>query len=153
MSSQEAYDYIKHFLENAKISQEVIDCLDTDVEISLSIDNTIQACFFQKNGKPQLEQRSAINPDLHFVLYPEAYRQLKDKGGDNLAEFSIDFVSQILLGNIEVHLKTGWINILKRGYLKISVSAGGPFLKYLATHGVTNLAKLRHLLSHLKKEG
>lgn len=119
-------------------------------EIRVLLDGREECALFYSEGAAHFEARPAQNPDVEFSLSIESARSLLTESGQDMAEFGIAVVKQVMLGGIKIRLCNGILAILTGGYLGIVKAAGPDFLKFLALHGVSSLNRLISIIKSMK---
>lgn len=151
MDNQQGFEQLRDFFENRPASKVAADSLSDGVEIQIEINGSLTSAFSKKLDKPALEMRSAISPDFIFQINSNAIQQLVDHKGDDIGEIGIILAKAYLAKNIRIKfVGTVW-NVLTKGYLGVIKSGGPSFLKFLASHGLSGISKIKEFLTHLKK--
>ena len=147
----ETFELVKKFLEEKPACSEALKYLKNGVEISVNIENNTPCSLFMDNGQARFERRAARNPDIEFVLFPEAIRRLADHPGDQMAPLGIEIIREIAIGQIKISVVSGVSQVLSRGYLKIIKAAGPDFAKVLTYHGLNSLTQIISFVKQLKR--
>lgn len=147
----ESFELIKKFVEEKPACSKALKYLKEGVEISVNIENHTPCSLFMDGGQPRLEQREAKEPDVEFVLFPEAIRRLSGHPGNQMSSLGVEIIREIVAGHIKVHTIRGVTPILTQGYLKIIAAAGPDFAKCLAGYGLNSITQMALLIKHLKK--
>ncbi|MCB0340883.1 MAG: hypothetical protein H6626_10660 [Pseudobdellovibrionaceae bacterium] len=150
MNYDEVFTQLKKFLESKPASTHAISKLSAGEEIQLIVDDHLNLALFNKAGQPLLEQRLANKPNVEFKLSTEAVRTLLAQPGDNMADFGIAVVKQIVEGEVKIRICGSVLAVLRKGYLKIILEAGPDFTKYLASRGLKGAGKITSLIKGLK---
>ena len=151
MSYDDAFARMKDFFENKPAATLAIKKLKKGEEISLVIDNQMRWALFNDGGQSRLENRPANNPTVEFQLNPEAVRRFETAPGDNMAQFGIEVVKEVVAGHVKIILLGKVWTVMTGGYLGIILEAGPEFAAYLAQHGITNLGKIKGVIKAMKK--
>jgi hypothetical protein len=149
MPAHEKYLLVKDFLENKPASHEVVTSLRDGVEIGLTIDS-LECAYLQEEGRPRLEERAPKNPDVVFVISPDAAETLVKNSGTDVGEFGVEVLKQVLAGEVKIRVPGSTLRIMKNGYLGIIKKGGKTFMKYLASNGVSSLSKIPGIIKNLK---
>jgi hypothetical protein len=151
MSDQQAFEELKDFFENRPVCRQAADSLRKKVEIGIVINNSLNCAFFKDGENPCFEAREAKKPDVVFYMKPEAIKNLIENKSDDIGEIGITVVKSYLAGSIQIKVKGSMIDLLTNGYLGVIKSGGLSFAKFLASHGVTGLGKIKDVIQRLRK--
>ncbi len=151
MSDQQAFEELKVFFENRAVCRQAADSLRQNVEIGIVINESLQCTFFKEGENPRFEARQAKKPDVVFYMKPEAIKSLTESTSDDIGEIGITVTKNYLAGSIRINVKGSMISLLTNGYLGVIKSGGLSFAKFLASHGVTGLGKIKDVIQHLRK--
>jgi hypothetical protein len=126
----------------------------------ISADATSTIFFSQHQGQAwHLENRegeilllpgAAEDPDFVFRFTPAAVRRLEgvDRGMD---DFAVELFRLILEESVEegvgIRIVAGFPRLLRRGYVRLLLSAGPGVLAFGAAHGVLSFRSLRRLVA------
>lgn len=150
MSYEDAINDLRSSLLSKPVFAEGLRHLKKGTEIRVIVADRHEAALFFDGQKAQLEERPARSPDVEFSLSPDAIAFLKDLPGEDLAEFGIEVVKQILAGTVKVRVCGSVLNVLTKGYLGIIKEAGPDFLRFLAQHGLTGVSKIAAFIKNMK---
>ena len=150
MSYEDAINDLRSSLLSKPVFAEGLRHLQKGAEIRILIAERYEAALYFDGQKAVLDERPAHSPDVEFSLSPDAIALLKNQTGDDLAGFGIEVVKQIIAGKISVRVVGSAWNVLTKGYLGIIKEAGPDFLTFLATHGITGIAKISSMIKNLK---
>lgn len=152
MSDQEAFRKLKDFFETRTVCATAADPLRQSVEIGIVINDSIQCTFFKSNGKPRFEQREAKKPDIVFYMSPDAINSLVNDPSDDIGELGINIAKNYLARSVKIKIKGSILNLMTNGYLGIMKAGGVSFAKFLGSHGISGLGKIKDIFSKLKKD-
>ncbi len=124
--------------------------LGRGVEIGILIGGQTECAFFKSVDGAGFELRKAKNPDVIFHMSPAAVDVLCSQTGKTLGEIGVEVLKQYLAREVRIQVAGGFLGIMKNGYLGIIKDAGIPFAKFLAEHGVSNLAKIPDIIKKLR---
>jgi hypothetical protein len=151
MSDQQAFEELKDFFENRSVCRQAADSLRSRVEIGIVINDSLNCAFFKEGENPRFEAREAKKPDVVFYMKPEAVKSLIENKSDDIGEIGITVAKNYLAGSIHIKVKGSMIGLLTNGYLGVIKSGGMSFAKFLASHGVTGLGKIKDVIQSLRK--
>jgi hypothetical protein len=123
--------------------------LKPGTEIALRFEDRIDFALFYKDGSSQVAERKA-RADLEFLISAEAVRILEQSAGDQMAQFGIEVMEQILAGRMKVRVTGSFWRVATGGYLQIILAAGPDLLSYLTTHGLSSSYKIIEYIKSLK---
>ncbi|MGE0764680.1 MAG: hypothetical protein AB7N80_15500 [Bdellovibrionales bacterium] len=149
MSHQEVLDGLQS-LAQKPVFITAFSHLQRGTELALRLDDRLEFALFRRDHEVCVEERQAT-ADVEFIFSSEALRQLQNHPGEQLASFGIALCEQILAGHIRLRVRGSILKILTGGYLQMILAAGPEFLQFLATHGMTNAAKIMDFMRSLKK--
>ncbi len=150
MSDQQAFESLRAFFEERPICASASDSLSQSVEIGVVINGNLECVFHKENGRPRFSQRPASKPDVVFHLNQNSIESLvNDKTGE-IGELGINIVKSYLAGDIKIRVVGSMINLLTQGYLGVIKAGGISFAKFLASHGVNGLGKIKDVIQGLK---
>jgi hypothetical protein len=152
MTDQQAFEELKKFFETRSVCEEAADSLRQSVEIGFNI-GALECAFFKVDNKPQLEQRSAKNPDVIFTMAPEAVESLVKDPSNDIAELGINIVKSYLNKKIKIQVKGSMIALLTNGYLGVIKAGGMSFAKFLGSYGISGLSKIKEVIQNMRKQG
>ncbi len=151
MYDQQAFEQLKSFFETNPVSREAAAPLSSKVEIGVTINEHTQCVFFKDaSGAPKFEKRAPVDPDVIFFLTPEAVESLINGPHHSIGELGISITKNYLAGSVKIKVVGSILNLLTRGYLGILKAGGMEYTKFLATHGITNLSKIKSLIQKLR---
>ena len=153
MSDQQAFERLKEFFETRPAAAAASEPLGKDVEIGVVINDGVQCAFFKENNKPKFEMRQAVKADVVFYINPDAVETLTSHPSEDIGELGITVVKCYLAGTVRIKVTGGMINLLTRGYLGVIKAGGMSFAKFLASHGVSGLGKIKDVIQNLRKKG
>lgn len=143
---------LAEFMTSDPACQQAAKSLSRGVEIGVSINGKLDCAFFHQGGEAKFEIRPAKNPDVIFGLTPAAVDILANHKSLSLGDLGVEVLKQYVAGEIKIRVPGSFIGIMKNGYLNIIKEAGAPFLKYLATHGVSSLSKIPEIIKKLREK-
>ncbi|MCB0411867.1 MAG: hypothetical protein KDD22_05035 [Bdellovibrionales bacterium] len=152
MSYQDILNDLRSHVISKPVFAEGLRHLDAGQEIRILIDGQFESALFWDARQVQLEGRAANKPDVEFSFQLNSLPTLKALPEDDLAEFGIGIVKQIIAGNVRVRVCGSVWNVLTKGYLGIIKAAGPDFLKFLSQHGLSGIAKISSLIRNMKKK-
>ncbi len=150
MTAGATFEKLKGFLETKPASKKAIRHLKKGVEIGVVIGNQIECAFFQRAGEPVFEQRPAQSPDVVFFIKPESVDIIAKEKGEDVGELGIAILKEYLSGGIRIKAPGSVFSLSTHGYIGIIKEGGVTFAKFLAQHGVTNIAKVMSAIKNLK---
>lgn len=147
----ETFELTKKFLEEKPACSKALKYLKKGVEISVNIENNTPCSFFMDEGRAKFEQRAARNPDVEFVIFPEAIRRLAEHPGDQISQLGIEIIREIAVGQIKVSVISSITQIVRHGYFRVIKAAGPDFAKFLASYGLSSVTKIISLMRRLRR--
>lgn len=151
MTAEDAYNTLKTFLETHPACQKAISPLRKGVEIGILVGGTLDCAIYQDQGQVKVEQRPANNPDVVFTIAPDAVYIISNNAGEDVGDLAVAILKEIASGTVKIKVPGNFINIVRNGYLEIIKSGGAKLWQFLATKGITNIAKVTSLIKNLKK--
>jgi hypothetical protein len=151
MDDQQAFEQLKEFFENKPACREACGPLRKNVEIGIVLNDRFNCVFFKENEEPRFEAREAKNPDVIFYMKPEAVKSLIENPSDDVGELGITIAKNYLAGSVKIKIKGSMISLLTNGYLGVIKSGGMSFGKFLASHGISGLGKIKDFISSIRK--
>jgi hypothetical protein len=151
MTDHQAFADLKKFFEERPVCARAADPLRKNVEIGIVLNETTECTFFKEGDKPRFEMRPANSPDVVFYLSPDAVRSLVNDSSEDIGELGMNVVKNYLAGNVKIKVKGSMISLLTNGYLGVIKSGGMSFAKFLASHGVTGLSKIKDIFQKMRQ--
>lgn len=127
MSAEQSFQTLQHFFETRRAADQALRYLNPAVEIGIVIGDTVECALFYRNGKPQLEERAAQNPDFVFSVRPETVVVLNERTKDEITDIAANVLKEMLAGNISMRLVSSPLKLLKNGYLEMIRLTGQGF--------------------------
>jgi hypothetical protein len=152
MSDQQAFEELKDFFENREVSRLASNPLAQRVEIGIILNERFNCTFFKDGDKARFEAREAKKPDVIFYMKPEAVKSLVESKSEDIGELGILVVKNYLAGSIRLKVKGSMISLLTNGYLGVIKAGGMSFAKFLASHGVSGLGRIKEIIQTLMKK-
>jgi hypothetical protein len=152
MSDQQAFEELKDFFENRKVSRLAADPLAGHVEIGIVINDRFPCAFFKDGDNPKFEARDAKKPDVIFYVKPEAVKSLVQTETEDIGELGIVILKNYLAGSVRIKVKGSMINLLTKGYLGVIKAGGFSFAKFLTSHGISGLGKIKDVIQALRSK-
>ena len=125
--------------------------LKTGTEIRILVDRQNEFALFHDGTSARIEERAARAPDVEYAISLEALRVLELHPGDNMAQFGIAVLEQVLAGGVQIRVCGSVMAVISGGYLNIIIAAGPDFYAYLSQHGVQNIGKITALFTSLRR--
>lgn len=152
MSDQQAFEQLKDFFENRPVCVRAADSLRKSVEIGVVINDVLHCTFFKENDQPKFEMREPKKPDVIFYMSPDAIQNLVSTESEEVGELGIVVVKSYLAGTIKMKVTGSMISLLTNGYLGVIKSGGMSFAKFLGSHGISGLGKIKEVIEKLRKQ-
>lgn len=151
MSQETAFDLAKEFFETKPAVRQALQHLETGVEIRVLLNDREEAALFYAVKQVHFEKRKAKNPDVQFILWPEALRRFDALPGENTGKLGIEIVKLIIAGHIKVSVVGSMWDIMGNGYLSVIKEAGPEFTGFLASHGLRGVGKILSTIRNLRQ--
>ena len=148
MVHSEALDVLRKIAQKPVFST-ALPLLMEGTEIALRLDDRVEFALFWRDGKAQVEERTA-QADVEFSFTGEALRQMEANPAEHLAAFGIAVLEQGAAGQMRIKVRGSLWRLATAGYLQIVLAAGPELLAYLAKYGATNTKKIIDLMRSLK---
>jgi len=108
----------------------------------------------RRAGVTQLLPGASERPDLVFRFSPHAVRELS-REHDGIAAFAIALFRLALAPDpdrgVRIRIVAPFIELTRRGYVKLLLAGGPSLLAFGVEHGVRGLADLRALVRRLRR--
>jgi len=142
---------LKNFFETRTAVAGALKFLDPGVEIAVVIGDSVDCALMIRDGKPLLERRAAVNPDVVFSVRPETVELLNEKTKDDIGDIGVNILKEMVAGHISVRLEANVLDLLRRGYLRV-VQAGGPAMsEFLSQHGVGGVSSIVNTFKKMRQ--
>lgn len=151
MSADDAFNTMKAYFEGRPAARQALRYLKEGVEVGISIGGMIDCALFQREGAPVVEKRPAENPDVVFQIRPESIYVLNNQPSEDVGDIGIAILKEMLAGNISLRVTGGVFEIVRNGYLEIIREGGTRVSAWLATHGMTSVAKIITTIKSLQR--
>ena len=148
MTAEDTFLMLKEFFENRPVSQKALSPLKAGVEIGVVVVNVQGALTKNTEGAVQFLAREALAPDVVFSLDALTAQRLALLPSEDLGEWGVHILREVLAGHIKVKFPGSVWNLLTRGYIQILYSGGTQVRSWLSENGFTDIPKL---LRKLKK--
>lgn len=146
--AEKSFLTLKSFLESRSSVEKALRLLDPTVEIGIVIGDSIDCALMVRDGKPQLERRAAVTPDLVFSIRPETVELLNERTKDDAGDIAVNILKEMVAGNLSMRVEANVLDLLRRGYLRL-VNHGGPAVSdFISKHGLANVSDI---MSAIKK--
>jgi hypothetical protein len=139
--STPSFDALKTFFETAAAARKATKPLKDGAEVAVQLDGG-PASFVMRDGKPQLIEGKAQNPDFTLVLPDAAVKRITSLKSDDVGEFGVEFFKLVLEKDpsvkvrIKIDASTG--QLLSHGYLSVLAQGGLKVTWWLLKNGVKN---------------
>jgi hypothetical protein len=150
MSAEESFLTLKNFFETRQAAKQALSVIDESAEIGIVIGETVECALIQRDGKPVVERRAAVKPDVVFHIKPESVVVLNDRTKDEIGDIGVNVMKELLAGNISVKITGNLFNLLRRGYIDMIKEGGAPVLEYLSHHGMTGVTKIISTIKQMR---
>jgi hypothetical protein len=152
MSDQQAFEQLKEFFENRPACALACDSLRKNVEIGVTINDNVHCTFFKVGEKPRFERREPVKADVIFFISPDAVQTLVASETDDVGELGILVAKMYLTGTIKIKVVGSMISLLTNGYLGVVKSGGMSFARFLGSHGISGLGKIKDVIEKIRKQ-
>lgn len=150
---EDIFERTKTFLENSPACQHGMRSLKSGAKISIVLEPNF-FCELQKNGNTyslvKVEHPSVSDVVLH--IHPDALNHFLAKDFTNLSDLGIEIIKEIFVGRIRLRVETKTRILMRKGYFKLPLAAGAPFLSYLASLGLNRMTTMYHWIEALRKK-
>lgn len=150
MSKNTAFLKFESLIDSQPQFNDALKLLKKGREIQIILENCEPSALFYKNGKPQVEMRPALNPDIEFHIQEVAIDQIAAGKTPTMAALGILVVRQVTQRRVKIRVISGVFAIINGGYLKIIQTAGPEFMGFLGQYGLRSLAGIRKLIHSMK---
>lgn len=148
---------MKAFFETGALAQKAAGSIRNGREIGLQIkyaDKTVGYTFTRESGQNVLREGDSAHPDVIFIMPEAAAKELVSKKFDSIGQVGLHIFEKILSNDqgqkIQIRLKAGVLALVTGGYFGVLTSGGGEVAKFLATHGLGSMGKLKDAISKLR---
>jgi hypothetical protein len=124
VTAEESFQTLKHFFETRRAAEQALRYLNPDVEIAITIGDSVECALFYQDGKPRLEQRAPKNADVLFSVKPETVVVLNERTKDDIADIATNVLKEMVAGNVSMKLLGNPLKLLKNGYLEMIKLSG-----------------------------
>jgi hypothetical protein len=152
MTDQQVFEQLKDFFENRTACRLASEPLGKNVEIGIVINDKTECAFFKKDGVPKFEMRPAKSPDVIFYLGPDAVAPIVNSETDDVGELGIVIAKQYLAGTVKMKVKGSMFSLLTNGYLGVIKAGGMSFAKFLGSHGLSGLGKIKDFIGTMRSK-
>lgn len=150
MSAEESFLTLKNFFETRQAAKQALSVIDESAEIGIVIGETVECALIQRDGKPVVERRAAVKPDVVFSIKPESVVVLNDRTKDEIGDIGVNVMKELLAGNISLKITGNLFNLLRRGYIDMIKEGGAPVLAYLSQHGMSGVTKIMSAIKQMR---
>jgi hypothetical protein len=150
MSAEESFLTLKNFFETRQAAKQALSVIDESAEIGIVIGETVECALIQRDGRPMVERRPAVKPDVVFSIKPESVVVLNDRTKDEIGDIGVNVMKEILAGNISVKITGNLFNLLRRGYIEMIKEGGAPVAAFLSRHGMGQVTKIVSAIKQMK---
>ena len=150
MSAEESFLTLKNFFETRQAAKQALSVIDEAAEIGIVIGETVECALVQREGRPMVERRAAVKPDVVFSIKPESVVILNDRTKDEIGDIGVNVMKEILAGNISVKITGNLFNLLRRGYIEMIKEGGAPVAAFLSRHGMGQVSKIVSAIKQMK---
>ena len=146
------YQKVKAFVESNPACKKGMSVLKSGTSIGVVLVPNY-FCILRKDGKDFSFNKSE-SPEGDIVIYmqADAAKTLINLSQPSLAELGIEIIKEIFLGRIDVEIKSSVFELGKKGYFKLPLSAGAPFLAFLASHGMGQMSKVLQWIEEKRRK-
>jgi hypothetical protein len=86
-----------------------------------------------------------------FHVSPDAVQTLINSETDDIGELGIAVAKMYLAGEIKIKVHGSMISLLTNGYLGVIKSGGLSFARFLGSHGISGLGKIKDVIQKFRK--
>lgn len=148
MAQSDVLEILKEIVRKPVFTKALVH-LKAPGELALVLDDRLEFALFLRDGESTIVERKA-QADVEFSFNAEALRILQAHPGEQLANFGIAVMEQIVAGQMRIRVRGSLWRLATGGYVQIILAAGPDLLKYLAQHGINNTSKIIDLMRSLK---
>lgn len=135
------------------IAQTAAKSLNDGIEMEFRVENEVFT-FTKSQGRNQVIQGNARDPQLLFNLTPLAAEAVLNDTNEEIAPIAIHIVKLILSPDqnkkISVRFKAGFLTLFSGGYFGVLATGGGQLTSYLASQGLNGIGAIKTLINKLK---
>ncbi|MCB0349152.1 MAG: hypothetical protein KDD37_09960 [Bdellovibrionales bacterium] len=144
----------KDFLEGSPACRQGMECLNDGAKISIVLEPNF-ICELKKSKDTYSLEKASSHRDSDVVLriHPDALKHFLAKDFSNLSDLGIEIIKEIFVGRIHLQVVAKSRQLVQKGYLKLPLAAGAPFLSYLASLGLNRMTKIFQWIEVLRKKG
>lgn len=150
---EDIFSHTKDFLENSSACRQGMKCLSSGARISIILEPNY-ICELKKTDESFSLEKSATyeHSDVVLRIHPGALSHFLAKDFSNLSDLGIEVIKEIFIGRIHLHIQAKPRQLVHKGYLKLPLAAGAPFLSYLASLGLNRMTKIYQWIEVLRKK-
>ena len=127
--------------------------LSEKIEVAITVDDdsfTLLKC----QGSVQVSDTTPNAPNITFRLPAQALTNLLQEQPPDIPQMGIAILRLLISHdpNLRAHARVhaGLFDLARLGYLSVLASGGAPFMRFLASRGLTNMNKIRNALTQLR---
>jgi hypothetical protein len=151
MKKEELVRDLMHFLSEDPACKKTLACLNSKAEISIRIAHCVQVCVKHDGDKVVAEECDALAPDFIFDTDPETLAALIAEPNLSPAQLGLKFVKYVMSRDIKISMPSSFLQVTRKGYLKIISLGGREFLQGLSEHNLASLPKIMAAVKNLRK--
>ena len=148
---------MKAFFEAGELAQKAASSIRNGREIGLVVTSAgkeVGYTFTREGGKNVLRDGNAAHPDIIFTLPEAAAKALITGKFETIGQVGLHIFEKILSNDpdqkVRIRLKAGVLSLVTGGYLGVLTSGGTDVAKFLATHGLGSMGKLKDAISKMR---
>jgi hypothetical protein len=151
---EDIFERTKIFLEESQACKHGMESLKSGAKISIVLEPNF-LCELQKNGNKYclVKIESQANSDVVLNIHPDALNHFLAKNFTNLSDLGIEIIKEIFVGRIKLRVQAKTLDLMRKGYFKLPLAAGAPFLSYLAGLGLNRMTTMYQWIEVLRKKG
>jgi hypothetical protein len=142
----------KDFLENSEACQQGMGALKSGAKITIVLEPNFYSALVKNGDAYTLEKSTVMDGDVVLHVHPDALNHFLAKKFLNLSDLGIEIIKEIVVGRIKLRVLEKPRTLLKKGYLTLPLTAGAPFLSYLASLGLNRMTAIYRWLEVLRKK-
>jgi hypothetical protein len=137
-----------------EVCQRATQPLKNGVELAIHITDCAPLTLEKKQGKVAVIEGTPKSPDMTFWIGKKGVHRLVETKTEDIGEIGIHLIKLMLDSDPEYRLKSkvhiGTLQLLTHGYLGVLPLGGSTVMKFLASHGFSNLSKIKEAISKLR---
>ena len=124
------------------------------IEIAIFVDDRGPLTLTKEGGAPKVIQSAPHSADLTFWVPLSALKEIDANKTNDLGELGVAILKLMTHSDPNTRIKAkvhiGLFEFLRGGYLGVLPLGGTTVMKYLASHGLTGIGKIKDAIAKLR---